>query len=348
MSFNQSADLSVHLFFHLSRVRDVRSTPPWRPLSARAGMPLRALGMRTARVVGVGMLSIGAFVLPCAAEPLQTVPTAPPCPSLEWLCDKPQRETEDPVGQLCQCGPGEWVRHPRSPIVNPSSVQETFGRINEQFVTWRWTRCRSAAPSEASATIALHGQSTFWHAGTRTDTAFANFAAGFNERWLGTLPACPRLCLLSASGGGSVTIGVSCSARQGCSSTAGGTCTGSASSRGKAKATLDSTAIQASAQFNSSESTTLIQGNVGVQLPFSTASIEGSLSAEGSWQVHGEGSAVGVLAFSVKPDRTYCALTNLPVNAQWSGAAAVAIAAGVDGNGAASASASASLTLAIQ
>jgi len=165
---------------------------------------------------------------------------------------------------------------------------------------------------------------------------------------MGSLPACPRLCLLAATGGGSVSIGVSCSARQGCSSTAGGTCTGSASSRGEAKATLDSTAIHASAQFNSSERHTLIEGNIGLPLPITNASIEGSLSAEGSWQVKGNGSAVGILAFSVKPDRTYCALTNLPVNAQWSGAAAVAAAAAVDANGAASASASATLTLQIQ
>lgn len=305
-----------------------------------------AWGAPSARVAAV--LASAVLSLPTEAVPQQGGPPTPPCPSLEWLCDKPPSETEDPISQLCQCGPGEWVRHPRAPMMNPPAVQESFGRSNEQFVTWRWTRCRSAEPSEATASIALHGQSTFWHAGTRSDTAFANFAGGFNERWLGTMPACPRLCLLGASGGGSVVIGVSCSARRGCSSTAGGSCTGSASSRGDAKATLDSTAIQASAQYNSSESTTLIQGNVGVPLPISTASIEGSLSAEGSWQVHGEGSAVGVLAFSVKPDRTYCALTNLPVNAQWSGAAAVAIAAGVDGNGAASASASASVSLSIQ
>jgi len=343
-----SADLSAGGSVGLWEVRRVRSTAASSPQSTRTGLPPSVWWMCPRRVVASAVLALCAFSLPSEAKPLQGVPIAPPCPSLEWLCDKPVPETEDPIAQLCQCGPGEWVRHRRSPIVNPISVQENFGRINEQFVTWRWSRCRSADPSEASATIALHGQSTFWHAGTRTDTAFSNFSGGFHERWLGTLPACPRLCLLSASGGGSVTIGVSCAARQGCSSTAGGTCTGSASSRGDAKATIESTAIQASAQFNSSESTTVIQGNVGVQLPISTASVEGSLSAEGSWQVHGEGSAVGVLAFSVKPDRTYCAMTNLPVNAQWSGAAAVAIAVGVDSNGAASASASASISLSIQ
>ncbi|NBX36906.1 MAG: hypothetical protein EBR10_06755 [Planctomycetes bacterium] len=290
----------------------------------------------------------GTVALPSAAVPLKDGPTAPPCPGLEWLCGKPPSETEDPISQLCQCGPGEWFRDPRAPLMNPPTIQQVSGRTSEQFVTWRWSQCRFAEPAGASATVALHGQSTFWHAGTRTDTGFASFAGGFNERWMGSLPACPRLCLLAATGGGSVSIGVSCSARQGCSSTAGGTCTGSASSRGEAKATLDSTAIHASAQFNSSERHTLIEGNIGLPLPITNASIEGSLSAEGSWQVKGNGSAVGILAFSVKPDRTYCALTNLPVNAQWSGAAAVAAAAAVDANGAASASASATLTLQIQ
>ncbi len=345
MSFLSHASLVAGHFLSC-RVRPVLA---WSPLNARADRSPRVGTTPTSQAIGAALVAMGAFVLPCAAEPKQDVPpTTPPCPSLEWPCDEAPPRTEDPISQLCQCGPGEWFRYPRAPMMNPLTDQEDFGRTNEQFVTWRWTRCRSATPTSASASTALHGQSTFWHAGTRSDTAFANFAGGFNERWLGSMPACPRLCLLAASGGGSVTVGVSCSARQGCSSTAGGTCTGSASSRGKAKATIDSTAIQASAQFNSSENNTRIQGNVGIPLPISTASIEGSLSAEGSWQVKGEGSAIGVLAFSVKPDRTYCALTNLPVIAQWSGAAAVAIAAGVDGNGAASASASATLTLSIQ
>jgi hypothetical protein len=111
---------------------------------------------------------------------------------------------------------------------------------------------------------------------------------------------------------------------------------------------MDSTAIYASAQYDSASNRITVSGNLGAPRVVSTASIEGTYSAEGSWHAQGTGSSVGVLTFSVKPDRTYCALTNLPVNAQWSGATAVALGISVDENGSASASATSSLSLSIQ
>jgi len=331
---------------------------PWLARCAWRTLEVCALSARSARLPRArGILAVIALVIavselpiePCDAAPWKDETTSPPpCPTIEWMCDEPPPPGEDPIEQLCQCGPGEWIRIPRPPIMNPQFLEEIHGHSSEQFVSWRWMRCRQAEPTAAAASLSRRGQSTFWHAGSQADTASANFSGGFRERWNGTLPACARYCLLAAVGGGGVTVSVSCAARPGCSASAGGSCTGSASSRGNAKATMDSTAIYATAQYDSASNRITVSGNVGATRVLSTASIEGTFSAEGSWQAQGTGSSVGVLAFSVKPDRTYCALTNLPINAQWSGSAFVAIGSSVDGNGSASASATSSLSLSIQ
>lgn len=342
-----SLDLFAVVFTRPWLARCARTIVDDRPLSARSARSPRAKGIHAAIALLVAVSELPC--VPCDAAPRKDEPTSPPpCPSIEWMCDEPPPPSGDPLEQLCQCGPGEWMRLPRAPMMNPQFLDEVDGHSSEQFVVWRWWRCRSAEPTSAVVSLSRRGQSIFWHAGSQADTASANFSGGFRERWHGTLPACPRLCLLAAVGGGGVSVAVSCAARPGCSASAGGSCTGSASSRGNAKATMDSTAIYASAQYDSASNRITVSGNLGAPRVVSTASIEGTYSAEGSWHAQGTGSSVGVLTFSVKPDRTYCALTNLPVNAQWSGATAVALGISVDENGSASASATSSLSLSIQ
>ena len=53
------------------------------------------------------------------------------------------------------------------------------------------------------------------------------------------------------------------------------------------------------------------------------------------------------MSFTVLPDRTYCALTNLPIAANWTGTVVATTAVTVDDNGSAAGSAGATLTLSV-
>lgn len=273
--------------------------------------------------------------------------STPPCPNIERLCDSAPPEHGDPVEELCQCGPGEWITTTRPPALNPSTPISQSLVTSDNSVTCRSRWTAVASQDSARVTVELSAWSNFWRAGSSVKSQMAQFSGGWTEAWRGTFPACARTVLLSANGGGALLIAATCSARYGCTASASATTDGMASSRGQASAVLSSPSIQGTVAFDSLTRSTLIEGNFGATIELLTPSIEGSFSSESSWEVVGTGSATGTLSFSVAPDRTYCAMTNLPIKARWNGTVAVALALTVDDNGSAAGVGEAALTLSV-
>ena len=127
-------------------------------------------------------------------------------------------------------------------------------------------------------------------------------------------------------------------------------CTGAgmAASRGNASADLSDLEVHGTVAYDHLTHSSKIEGNFGIGVEYSSPYIDGLISAETSWTVSGQGSATGALSFTVAPDRTYCALTNLPIMAYWSGTVVASVAVTVDENGTAAGSAAAAITLSVQ
>lgn len=271
----------------------------------------------------------------------------PPCPKIELGCDSLSEEEGIFVEPLCQCGPGEWMRYSlKSELTPPQPIQNDWAG-SENFVGWRISCYRNARDCTASAGVSISGASSFWHAGSKSQAHVASFLGGWRECWRGAFPACPRSVLLVAMGGGGLGIGDSCAARLGCSSSSTATAAGAATSRGKANASLSNLQIQGSVSYNNVTQLSTITGNFGANILFSNPHLNGTVSSNSSWTVSGQGSATGSMTFSVLPDRTYCAFTNLPIIANWTGTVVVTTAVSVDENGTASGSAAGILTLSV-
>ncbi len=118
-------------------------------------------------------------------------------------------------------------------------------------------------------------------------------------------------------------------------------------SRGKAYASLSNLEIRGTVTYDNITHLSKIDGNFGADVALESSHVSGSISSQSSWTVNGQGSATGALTFVVLPDRTYCALTNLPIAANWAGTVVTTTAVTVDENGSASGSAEAALTLLI-
>ena len=144
---------------------------------------------------------------------------------------------------------------------------------------------------------------------------------------------------------GGLGIAASCAARIGCSASSTATAAGMAMSRGRANASLSNLEIRGTVTYDSVTQLSKIDGNFGANIALTNASINGTISSHSSWTVNGQGSATGALSFAVLPDRTYCAMTNLPISANWSGTVVTTTAVTVDDNGTAAGSAGAILTL---
>ncbi len=271
----------------------------------------------------------------------------PPCPNSEWLCGDPNEKPEDPIQQICQCGPGEWIRVNRVPRINPPAPLHGSWAGSENFVGWNTSYHIGATESSATACISIYGASSFWHAGSRSGTRVAQFIGGWKETWRGTFPSCARSVMLSAVGSGGLGIGDSCAARMGCSASSTATAAGVAMSRGRANASLSNLEIRGSVSYDNVTQLSKIDGNFGAEVALASSHVSGSISSQSSWTVNGQGAATGALTFVVLPDRTYCALTNLPIAANWAGTVVTATAVTVDENGSASGSAEAALALVI-
>ena len=272
----------------------------------------------------------------------------PPCPNIERLCDDPNEKPVDPIQQLCQCGPGQWIRVNRAPLLNPTTPSHGAWAGSENFVGWNTSYHIGATESSATACISMNGTSYFWHAGSRSGSRIAQFTGGWKESWSGTLPSCARLVMLSAIGSGGLGIGDSCAARLGCSASSIATAAGVAMSRGRARASLSNLEIRGTVSYDNVTQLSKIDGNFGAQVALAGSHASGTISSQSSWTVNGQGAASGALTFVVMPDRTYCALTNLPITANWSGTVVTSTAVTVDENGSASGSAEAALALVIR
>ncbi len=281
-------------------------------------------------------------------QPPAGPPAGPPaCPDIESLCGDPPPKPGTLVEPLCHCGPGEWIRTDRTSFFNPAAPIHSSWVGSENFVGWRTSCDLVARDGTAAASIALSGTSSFWHAGSRTTNQLAQYSGGWAELWHGTYPACARSVLLAAVGSGGLGIGGSCAARMGCSAASSATAAGMATSRGNASTSLTNLEIRGTVAFDSVAQVSKIDGNFGANVAFRSGGVDGTLSSNASWTVHGQGSATGSMSFTVCPDRTYCALTNLPIAANWTGTVVVSTAVTVDENGTAAGSAGAALTLSI-
>ncbi len=272
----------------------------------------------------------------------------PFCPDLERLCEAPPPDGGIFVEPLCECGPGGWIRQDRAPYLNPEIPIRRSWVGSEHFVGWRTMSDLRANERMASARLDIAGSSSFWHAGSRTETHLAQYGGGWIESWRGKFPACARSVLLAAVGTGGLGISGTCAARAGCSASMCCTGAGMAASRGNASADLSDLEVHGTVAYDHLTHSSKIEGNFGIGVEYSSPYIDGLISAETSWTVSGQGSATGALSFTVAPDRTYCALTNLPIMAYWSGTVVASVAVTVDENGTAAGSAAAAITLSVQ
>jgi len=280
-------------------------------------------------------------------DPTGPPPGPPPCPTIEFLCDGPPPKPEDPLQQLCQCGPGQWIRVTKQPQLDPFPEIHSRWSGSDNFVAWQTSSDRVAHDGQASVNVTIAGTSRFWHAGSKSGSHVAQYSGGWTEQWQGTFPACARSVMLAAVGSGALTIGGSCAARLGCSAATTATASGGAMSRGNATATVTGLEIHGAVSFDELVRESKINGNFGADITLSSPGLSGRMSSNQSWTVKGEGSAAGSLSFTIAPDRTYCALTNLPIMATWNGIVAVSASVSVDENGSAAGSAGSTLLLQI-
>ena len=271
-----------------------------------------------------------------------------PCPPLEWLCEVVPPDGGWGEDANCICGPGEWLRINRPPLLDPLTPQSSTITSSENFVNWQTICSREATNGTAAVTVGISGRSNFWHAGTKAIVHTAAYSGGWRETWRGTFPACVRKVMLAANGYGTLTIAASCAARPGCTAAVASSAAGMAASRQRASASIAGQSLQGTVAYNELERSTELSGNFGGSVDFWTAEVEGSISSERRWSVKGQGSATGSLSFTVSPDRTYCALTNLPILATWSATLAATATVSVDENGTASSASGAAIALSVQ
>jgi hypothetical protein len=272
----------------------------------------------------------------------------PPCPKFEILCDGLMSESpEETIKPICECGPGYWFTSLRKPELNPTTPIHTSWAGSQDFVGWQTSCERIAMNGSATANVSISGTSSFWHAGSKSVTQMSQYTGGWKETWTGTFPACARSILISAVGSGGLGISDSCAARLGCSASSNASAGGMATSRGRASATLSNLQIHGTVSYDHVTQLSKIDGNFGADVAYSNSTFNGTFSSNSSWTVNGQGSATGSMSFTVLPDRTYCALTNLPIAANWTGTVVATTAVTVDDNGSAAGSAGATLTLSV-
>ncbi len=271
-----------------------------------------------------------------------------PCESIELLCGAHGPRGDPAEDPNCECGLGEWVRIDTPPDLDPEIPVNMRIARSADFVDWKLQCTRRATASLVSVEVDASAVSHFGATGSDTTKAKASCSGGWRELWRGTLPACPRRVSLAAIGSGSLSIAASCAAEPGCTASAATSASGSASSRGDASASIDGLHLDGTVGFQESSHSTELSGNFGATVDFIAPSIDGSLSSERRWSVKGDGSATGTLSYTVKPNRTYCALTNLPIHAHWDLSAVATTALSVDRGGTAAATAGATMLLRIQ
>lgn len=279
-----------------------------------------------------------------------------PCDiAMEVMCGQQQQQQGDDQGSgmgmpslACDCGTGSWVRTiphvvclPALPIAEVNVPHSTNGTY------WLTTREATAQPGYAEVHVSGSGASHFWRAGSVTRSAVARYSSTSREQWQGTGIPCPRLVTLAASGGGGLTLTLTCSAHPGCGASGTSSISGSCSSLGDASASIDNKRVDGSVAYESSSNSTEIEGQFGAFIDDSSASVDGRISRSASWSVEGAGNVSGAASYTVKDDRTYCAFTNRPITRISVGVALCASGATVDDNGSAAFDARAFVSLTV-
>lgn len=269
-----------------------------------------------------------------------------PCPDIEIECGDAAGGTQGPgESSSCTCGPGEWVRLERRPILMPMQAMNDEGQHAVNGTRWRFCRRSVALPGSVHVSASVDGASQFWAQGALTGSSRALFAKSWREEWQGTLPACPRPVSLEALGGGTMTIGVAVSPRAGCAASATSSGSGATSGPGSLPFTLSPVNLDGRVQYDGTTERFEISGTFGGEMDLVRPNVRGTISSRDEWSTEGQGTATGAASFTITPGRRYCAFTNRPVHVWVQGAVSVSVAAAVGDNGMASASGSADLSL---
>lgn len=261
-----------------------------------------------------------------------------PCPwNMEIPCEAAQDGNEGPItpGVIdpCPCGPGAWISTrtlqltPRAPV----SVVDSTLPVN--LTTWIWSRTARAEPGHAEASIDFSGKSHFWANGSFTRRASASQSTVDRETWEGGGVPCPRLVSLAATGGAALELSITCAAVPGCSASGSVTIAGSCSSLGDASAHLVDKTVRGDVGYSSHERKLELSGRFGTSIDDDGIGVDGKISSETSWKLTGSGSASGSAAYTVLPDRTYCAFTNRSCTVRSNGNASAVGGGTVSGNG---------------
>lgn len=276
-------------------------------------------------------------------------PVLPPCPPLvELPCPAPTESGEQPnmPSLNCQPGEGQWVEQ-REHHGFPTPAVQAFDSYTVGWTRWSRSQLARHEPNRVVVGAALAGQSIFLGGGSQAMAIAGAFNTLDREIWEGAPPAAPRLVQLAAEGFASMSLSVTCAAAIGCSAGGAVSVSGMCSSLGNASADLPGRSLVAAAAFDSIVQRTRIEGRIGIPIPDSGPSFEGSISAEHATSVVGTGVASGSASYQVRPDRTYCAFTNRPVVRRAMGNATTSLSASVSA-GHAAASSIASVYMAVR
>lgn len=301
-------------------------------------------GMRAGAVAFGGALVAAVLAVPAPA--MDDGLAGMPCPDIEFVCGEGdggvQGSGESPA---CECGPGQWVRLERRPVLIPLDAMSDEGQHSVNGTRWRFCRRSLALPGSVHVSASVDGASHFWAQGALTASSRAIFSCSWREDWQGALPACPRPVLLEVLGGGTMTIGVAASPRVGCAASATSSGSGSTFGPGSLPFTLSPVNLDGRVQYDSTSERFEISGTLGGEVDLVRPNVRGTISSRDEWSTEGQGTATGAASFIITPGRRYCAFTNRPVSLSVQGAASVSVAAAVGDNGMASASASADISL---
>jgi hypothetical protein len=201
---------------------------------------------------------------------------------------------------------------------------------------WRVQRFAEARAGSADVEVRAYGASTFWRAGSLARSAAARYTVLASEAWIGSGVPCPRVVELVATGGGGMSLALTCAAAQGCGATGTASISGSCASLGNAAAALETRSLDGTVAYSAASSTTDVRGNFGAEMDDNSATIKGRITRHIEWRVQGAGNLSGSAAYTVRNECTYCAFTNRAVIRRANGVAVAAGGATVDNNGSAS------------
>ncbi len=246
-------------------------------------------------------------------------PVLPPPPQPPQPPQPPPPPQPCPTGQMrdCRgvcCGPGRWEEAVQSNSSNPVGTGTPYFPIRNALGVWfgsgEGNFQTNANPAAGSGSVMSWGNGNCaWYIFSNTFTASSSASISWNyarvNRWIGTGPACARGVYLSASGGGSESISVTCGANAFCTAAASASGSASCDSLGNASADMQMQAISLDAAYSSATDKVNISGNAAGQVEHRSASVNGTYSAESSWTIQGTGSKAGSASYSVAKGRSY-------------------------------------------